>query len=96
MRRIITIVDLKTGAVSARASDTRTLDLPVDFDLESAVAALDSHSHVLYRSTRGKDVSCLVHPRPLSWRVRGEECLVAGDGTAAAAYSLCAVEPTAD
>ena len=95
MRRIITIVDLKTGAVSARASDTRTLDLPVDFDLESAVAALDARSHVRYRSTRGNDISILVHPRPLSRRVRGEECLIADDG-AASAYSLCAVEPTAD
>src|SRR5438445_10049479 len=79
MRRMIPIVDLKTGAVLPRASDTRTLDLPVDLDLEFAVASLDAGSHVLYRSTRGKEVSCLVHPRPLSWRARGEECLVAED-----------------
>ena len=97
MRRMITIVDLKTGAVLPRASNTRTLDLPVDLDLEFAVASLDAGSHVLYRSTRGKEVSCLVHPRPLSWRARGEECLVADDGTAAAGhYTLCAVEPAAD
>jgi len=38
-----------------------------------------------------------VHPRPLSWRARGEECLVADDGAAAAGhYTLCAVEPAAD
>src|SRR2546428_14022371 len=84
MRRMIPIVDLKTGAVLPRASDTRTLDLPVDLDLEFAVASLDAGSHVLYRSTRGKEVSCLVHPRPLSWRARGEEGLVADDGAGAA------------
>jgi len=64
--------------------------------VNGAVAALDARSHVRYRSTRGKDISCLVHPRPLSWRVRGEECLIAGDGATAAAYSLCAIEPVAD
>jgi len=97
MRRMITIVDLKTGAISARTSHTRTLDLPADLDFEFAVASLDSGSHVLYRSTRGKEVSCLVHPRPLSWRAHGEECLVADDGAAAAGhYTLCAVEPAAD
>jgi hypothetical protein len=93
---MISIVDLKTGAVSARASDTRTLDLPVDLDLATAVAALDGRSHVLYRSTRGKEVSCLVHPRPLSWRVFGEECLVADEGAVAGNYTLCAVEPIGD
>jgi len=96
MQRMITIVDLKTGAISARTSHTRTLDLPADLDFESATAALDKRSHVFYRSTGGKDVSCLVHPRPLSWRVRGEECLVADDGGAAGSYRLCAIEPIAD
>src|SRR3989442_4990989 len=96
MRRMIPIVDLKTGAVLPRASDTRTLDLPVDLDLEFAVASLDAGSHVLYRSTRGKEVSCLVHPRPLSWRARGEECLVADDGAAGApAYTRCGVQAAA-
>src|SRR4030081_1105092 len=94
MRRMISIVDLKTGTVSARTSDTRTLDLPLDLDLATAIAALDAHSHVLYRSTRGKEVSCLVHPRPLSWRVRGEECLVADEGAGTAGpYTRCAIEP---
>ena len=100
MRRMITIVNLGTGAVSARPSDTQTLDLPRDFDPEATAAALDGHLHALYRSTRGKEVSCTVHPRPLSWRVHGEECLVADEGGGVPAgepalYSLCAIEPGA-
>src|SRR5438132_8972420 len=97
MRRMIPIVDLKTGAVLPRASDTRTLDLPVDLDLEVAVPSLAAGSHVLYRSTRGKEVSCLVHPRPLSWRAHGQQSPLAHDGAAAAGHAtLCAVERAAD
>jgi hypothetical protein len=93
MKRMIAIVDLQTGAVTSRSSDTRTLDLPVDFDPETAIAELDGRSHALYRSTRGKEVSALVHPRPLSWRVHGEECLVANEGPAAGGrFTLCQVE----
>src|SRR5262249_52312818 len=69
MKRMIAVVDLRTGAVNSRPSDTRTLDLPLDFDPETAVATLDERLHALYRSSFGKDVSCVVHPRPLSWRV---------------------------
>ena len=97
MKRMIAIVDLQTGAVSSRPSDTQTLDLPLDFDLETTIAALDTRSHALYRSTRGKEVSALVHPRPLSWRVRGEECLIADEGPAAdGRYTLCQIEPGRD
>ena len=94
MKRMIAIVDLKTGAVNSRPSGTRTLDLPLDFDPETAVATLDARSHALYRSRLGKEVNCVAHPRPLSWRVRGEECLIADEGSAAAGrYTLCEVEP---
>jgi hypothetical protein len=87
---MITLVDLRTGAVSARPSDTRTLDVPGDLDPDTAVAALDAQSHAQYRALSGKDVSRSVHPRPLSWRVEGEECLVAEEGVASSAvrYTL--------
>jgi hypothetical protein len=98
MRRMISIVDLATGWVSELPSDTPTFDVPRDFALETAVAALDYRSHAHYSSTRGKNVSCEVFARPLSWRVRGEECLVS-IGTRVttpshpASYKLCAIEP---
>jgi len=96
MKRMITLVDLKTGAVVARPSDTRTVDVPGDIDLETLVASLDGRSNVLYRAATGKEVSRAAHPRPLSWRVEGEECLVADEGSAGGTghYTLCTVEPT--
>ncbi len=94
MRRMITLVDLRTGAVSTRSSDTRTLDVPGDLDPETGVADLDARSHAVYRAASGKDVSCPVHPRPLSWRVEGEECLVVEEGAGSVRYTLCAIEPT--
>jgi hypothetical protein len=94
MKRMIAIVDLKTGAITSRPSDTRTLDLPLDFDSEAAVATLDARSHAIYRSSLGKAVNRVVHPRPLSWRVRGEKCLIADEGSVEAGrYTLCEVEP---
>jgi len=101
MRRMISIVDLTTGRVWTRRSDTPTLDLPGDFDRQIPVAALDARQRAVYRNLDGKSISRVVHPRPLSWRVRGEECLVAdeagtvgplGPGT----YTLCEVEPSAE
>jgi hypothetical protein len=98
MRRMISIVDLATGSVSQRPSDTPTLDLPEDFDRETRVAALDTHSHAHYAGTNGASTSRAVHARPLSWRVHGETCLVATGSRAATAsqrsnYKLCAIEP---
>ena len=97
MRRMISIVDLTTGQISVRPSDTPTFDLPGDFDRVSAVAALDSRSQARYSATGGKNVVRSVHSRPLSWRVRGEECLVADDGemptvSEPSHYTLCAIE----
>ena len=97
MRRMISVVDLTTGQISARPSDTPTFDLPRDFDRLTAVAALDSRSQARYFAPGGKSVTRPVHSRPLSWRVRGEECLVADDGemptvSEPSHYTLCAIE----
>ncbi len=67
------------------------------FDRVTAVAALDSRCQARYSATSGKSVVRPVHSRPLSWRVRGEECLVADDGevptvSEPSSYTLCAVE----
>jgi hypothetical protein len=94
---MIPVVVVATGHVSERPSDTPTFDLPVDFDRHTAVASLDSLSHAHYFSLDGISVSRSVHQRPLSWRARGEECLVAS-GTRPAtpehpsSFKLCAVE----
>jgi hypothetical protein len=96
MKRMISIVDLATGAITDRPSNTPTLDLPEDFDRSVAGAELDAQSRVQYRSVHGKDVVCPMFPRPLSWRVHGEECLISDDlaGVArrARTYTLSTVE----
>jgi len=95
MKRMIPIVDLKTGEVLLRSSDTSTLDVPADLDRDTGVALLvKSHAH--YFSTAGKSVIGTTFPRPLSWRVRGEECLLADPGAGrmdGSSYTLVAVEP---
>jgi hypothetical protein len=98
MIKSIPVVNLSTGRTHSRPSNTPTFDLPEDFDRETAVAALDSHSNAHYRSAQGKEASRLVLSRPLSWRVRGEQCLVADTAAAPTAvkranYTICSVEP---
>lgn len=98
MRRMIPIVDLATGGVSELPSGTMTFDVPQDLAPGASVATLDDRSQAHYSSARGTSVSCTVLARPLSWRVRGEECMVAVGNRAATAsvpsrYKLCAIEP---
>lgn len=97
MKRMIPIVDLSSGAVSDRPSNTPTLDLPQDFDRAASCAEVDAQSRVRYLTQEGKSVVRPAMQRPLSWRVHGEECLVSdGPGAATAArpanYSLFTVE----
>lgn len=94
-RRSIPVVDLSSGKVIDRASDTMTLDVPPDFDRSAFVASVDAQSRARYLSTTGSTLVNSSHPRPLSWRVRGEECLVAPTriNDDVIAYHLCAVDP---
>jgi hypothetical protein len=94
-RSSIAVVDLTSGRVTDRASNTRTLDVPADFDRSACVASVDALSRARYLSTAGSTLINTAHPRPLSWRVRGEECLVArARGNAnEIGYRLCAVDP---
>ena len=94
MRRTIATLDLASGTVSDRASNTPTLDVPGDFDRTTTSAQLDLSSHLHY-STYGKPVVRPAFVRPLSWRTRGEECLVEEEGGATPGsnrFLLCAVE----
>jgi hypothetical protein len=82
MKRMIPIVDLATGAITDRLSSTQTFDVPVDFDRSAAAAEVDARSRVQYRSVKGKSVVSSAFPRPLSFRVHGEECFVCDEQTA--------------
>ena len=55
----------------------RPLDVPPDFERSIGVVSLDQKSHGRYVATDGKEREYSAFPRPLSWRVRGEECLIA-------------------
>src|SRR3954463_13152490 len=94
-RRTIAIVDLSSGRITDRPRETLTLDVPADFDRSACVASVDSHSCARYLSTAGTMLVNPAHPRPLSWRVRGEECLGprARRNADGIGYRLCAVDP---
>jgi len=95
MKRMIAIVDLKSGEVSVRSSDTSTLDVPLDLDRGRGVASL-LRSYAHYFSTTGKSAIRAMVPRPLSRRERGEECLVANLSeamTERCSFTLSVVEP---
>jgi len=94
-RSSIPVVDLTSGKVTERASNTLTLDVPADFDRKACVASVDAQSRAHYLSMAGTTLVNTAHPRPLSWRVRGEECLVARARVKAneTGYRLCAVDP---
>jgi hypothetical protein len=90
MDRMIAVVDLTSGEVIDRTSTTLTLDVPADFEWSSAVVSLDQLSRGHYLATDGKEHEYSVFPRPLSWRARGEDCLVA-DGRGREASSIAGV-----
>jgi len=94
MLRTIATLDLASGTVSDRPSNTPTLDVPGDFDRTTTSAQLDLGSNLHY-SNYGKPVVRPAFVRPLSWRTRGEECLVEaedGGSVIGSTFTLCAVE----
>ncbi|MBS2023965.1 MAG: hypothetical protein JST92_16290 [Deltaproteobacteria bacterium] len=78
-RTSIPIVDIASNTVRDRPSNTPTFDVPADFDRTTTIAQLDGGAHLHYASV-GKPVVRPAFPRPLSWRARGEECLVEEEG----------------
>jgi len=95
IQRTIAVVDLDSGKITDCTSDTLTLDVPADLDRTACVGAVDASLGARYLSLSGSMLVNPAHPRPLSWRVGGEECLVAqtrGKGDEIS-YRLCAVDP---
>jgi len=101
MLRMISIQNPASGEVVSRPSDTFTLDVPPDFDRSNGVVAVDARSHAHYTAMDGKNRAYTALTRPLSWRVHGEECLVADrpgrpPSAFAGTYRLRAIKPRAD
>jgi hypothetical protein len=98
MQRMIGIVNMRDGLILRRLSDTLTLDVPADFRRPDGVVSLDAASHGHYIATDGKTREYSAFLRPLSWRARGEECLMAETSGRSAAkthnlYRLVAIDP---
>ena len=95
IQRTIAVVDLESGKITDRTSDTLTLDVPADFDRSACAGSVDASSGVHYVSISGTRLVNPAHPRPLSWRILGEECLVARTrgNPNEIGYRLCAVDP---
>ena len=96
-RHSVPVLDRTSGKITDRDSGTPTLDVPSDFDRTARLAWVDARARARYISTSGSTVVNLAYPRPLSWRIHGEECLVAGakgedDETP---YRLCIANPSA-
>jgi|SRR5438874_2250112 len=93
---VIAVRDVVSGDRSSRPGDTPTADVPVDFPREGGVFTISDGFRASYGKVGGKQVNRNVRPRPLSWRIEGEQCLVARSGGAARRlrqYRLCILEP---
>ena len=91
----IAVRDLGSGERSSRPRDTPTADVPVDFPRDGGVYTVSDGFRASYGAVGGKQVTRNVRPRPLSWRIEGEQCLVARSGGAARRlrqYRLCILE----
>ena len=91
----IALRDVVSGDRSSRPRDTPTADVPADFPRDGVFTVADGF-RASYGAVGGKHVTRNVRPRPLSWRIEGEQCLVARSGGAARRlrqYRLCILEP---
>jgi hypothetical protein len=90
----IAVRDLASGARSSRARDTLTADVPADFPRDGGVFTVSDGCRASYGAVGGKQVTRNVRPRPLCWRIEGEQCLVARSGGARRLrqYRLCILE----
>jgi hypothetical protein len=91
----IAVRDVVSGDRSSRPRDTPTADVPADFPRNGVFTVADGF-RASYGAVGGKQVTRNVRPQPLSWRIGGEQCLVARSGGAARRlrqYRLCILEP---
>jgi hypothetical protein len=97
MERAMTAIalrDVVSGDRSSRSRDTLTADVPADFPRDGVFTVADGF-RASYGAVGGKHVTRNVRPRPLSWRIEGEQCLVARSGGATRRlrqYRLCILE----
>ena len=77
MQKLIGVVDLSNGIVTSRYADSLTLDIPPDLDRVTGGVSLNADQIGRYSTVSGENRSYRAHPRVLSGRARGEECLVA-------------------
>ena len=92
----IGVRDVVSGDRSSRPGDTLTADVPADFPREGGVFTVSDGFRASYGAVGGKHVTRNVRPQPLSWRIEGEQCLVARSGGTARRlrqYRLCILEP---
>jgi hypothetical protein len=94
IQRTISVVDLGSGKITDCTSDTLTLDVPADLDRHTRIVPGNASWGGNYLSISGTRVVNPAHPRPLSWRIPGEECLVARTRgkPSEIGYRLCAVD----
>ena len=90
----IAVRDLASGERSSRPRDTPTADVPADFPRAGGVFSVSDGCRASYGAVGGKQVTRNVRPRPLCWRIEGEQCLVARSGGARRLrqYRLCILE----
>jgi len=77
MKKLIGVVDLADGTITERGQDSLTLDIPSDLDPATGSVAVYADQMGKYRTTGGEHRVYRAHPRVLSGRAPGEECLVA-------------------
>jgi hypothetical protein len=77
MKKLVEIVDLVSGAITHRNSETLTLDVPNDLDWQTGGVSIDAHRIVRYFAAGAVRRLFIGKPRRLSGRTVGEECLVA-------------------
>jgi hypothetical protein len=77
MKKLIEIVDLISGIITNRKTDTLTLDIPADLDWQTGGVSIDAGRIVRYFAPGAAPRLYVGCPRRLSARTVGEECLVA-------------------
>jgi len=77
MKKLIGVVDLADGTITERGQDSLTLDIPSDLDPKTASVAVYADEIGKYQTAAGENRVYRAHPRVLSGRAPGEECLVA-------------------
>src|SRR5207248_1963310 len=88
--------EVSSGDGPSGPAVTPTAEVPVDFRRGGGVFTISDGFRASYGKVGGKQVNRNVRPRPLSWRIEGEQCLVARSGGAARRlrqYRLCILEP---